>query len=210
VHCPIDPIPELPKDDACTNSLEAGKGKDVNNACTSKMTDEMKKQAQCLADKIQKLALPVPYTEPSATIRTETYQNHLLAVWKKVLEIKDKDLSNTEKKACAATIADANNEMSHHGITSEPSSKGNQAPHVLGRAVDIPEDVVKAMKTKVAMIKAKAMTPFFPFCLPCINNSLFSFDVQDYVNSASVNPPNCNLDWGGQFKRIDEVHFQLP
>ena len=102
-QCPVGPLPDLPTDN-CSKSLEAGGGKDVNNACSSKLLPEMQKQAQCLADKIH--ALGLPYTEPSATVRTEAYQQHLLDVWNKLREIEQTPLSDDEKLACAAVIAD--------------------------------------------------------------------------------------------------------
>ena len=205
VTCPIDPLPGLPKDDLCAQSLEAGRGKDINNACSSKLLPEMQKQAQCLADKIH--ALDQPYTGPSATVRTAAYQQHLLEVWNKVIEIEDKELSDEQELACAAVIADAENEMDWHKIKSDPSNKGDAAPHVRGKAIDIPTDVVDALKARVSNTTFVTFTGCI-FCIPIAITTIG--DVQDYVNSATVNPPACNLKWGGRFKRIDDVHFQLP
>ena len=204
--CPIDPLPDLPTDD-CSKSLEAGRGKDVNNACSSKLLPEMQRQAQCLADKIHALGLSTPYTGPSATVRTAAYQKHLLEVWEKLEEIKKKVRTDEQKQACATVIANANNEMEWHKIKSEPSNKGNEAPHVEGKAIDIPMDVVDALKARVSNTTFVTFTGCI-FCMPIAITTIG--DVQDYVNSAVVNPTACNLKWGGRFKRIDEVHFQLP
>ncbi|MBI3480353.1 MAG: hypothetical protein HY016_08375 [Nitrosomonadales bacterium] len=205
--CPIDPLPSPPPpfDDACSNSLEKGNGVDVDNACPNLLSPEMKAGSVCLANKINKLALPVPYTGSSATVRTAAYQNHLLAVWNKLIEIEDKKLTDTQKLACASVITDVGNEMAWHGLDAPPSKKGNQAPHVLGNALDIPMDVVNAMITKVT-------TPptISKLCLICTPVMLPASDVQDYINSATANPPACNLRWGGRFKHYDPVHFQLP
>lgn len=203
--CPIKPLPELPKDDLCAQSIEAGRGKDVNNACSSKLLPEMQKQAQCLADKIH--ALGQDYSGPSATVRTAAYQKHLLEVWSKLKEIEQTPLSDEVELACAAVIANANNEMDWHKIESDPSSKGNEAPHVLGKAIDIPKGVVDAMTARVSNTTFVTFTGCI-FCIPIAITTIG--DVQDYVNSATVNPPACNLKWGGRFKRIDKVHFQLP
>lgn len=203
--CPVTKLSNPPFSDACSTSLEQGKGKDVNNACSSKLLPEMQKQAQCLADKIH--ALGQPYTGPSATVRTVAYQQHLLDVWNKSIEIENKDLSDEEELACAAIIENVDNEMKRHGIKSDPSNKGNAAPHVLGKAIDIPMDVVDALKARVSNTTFVTFTGCI-FCIPIAITTIG--DVQDYVNSATVNPPACNLKWGGRFKRIDDVHFQLP
>jgi len=202
VVCPIDPLPPLPTDDACAQSLENGAGEDVDKACPE-LTDEMKKQAQCVYDKIWKLSPPISYSKPSATIRNTAYQSHLVDVWNKSIEIENKRLSGAEKLACAAVIA----HVTRHGIDSPPSQSGNQAPHVLGRAIDIPKDTAKALKRQVATFITK---PKPPGCLPCNDVITILGDVQDYVNSATENPPACNLRWGGRFAPVDKVHFQLP
>lgn len=200
--CPVDPLPELPKGDLCAQSLEEGAGEDVNKACPS-LTPEMEKQAQCVYDKIRKLSPPISYPKPSATIRNTAYQNHLVEVWNKSKEIKKKRLSEAEKLACAAVIA----HVARHGIDSPPSQSGNDAPHVQGRAIDIPKDTAKALMRQTATI---ITMPKPPGCLPCIDNVTIISDVQDYVNSATENPPACNLRWGGRFTPVDKVHFQLP
>lgn len=205
--CPVDPLPKPPPPftDACSNSLEKGRGVDIDNACAAGLTPDMKDGAQCVADKIH--ALAIPYTGPSATVRTTAYQNHLLAVWNKSEEIKNKDdWLPGEKQACVAVITDVNNEMGWHGIDSPPSSSEDLAPHVLGRAIDIPRNVAKTLIAQVTN------TTFVANCIVCLPLPVITGDVQDYVNSSRINPPACNLNWGGRFKkpRPDPVHFQLP
>ncbi len=204
--CPVDPLPPLPKDDLCAQSLEAGRGSDINHACPS-LIPEMQKQADCLAAKIRQLALSSPYTGPSATIRNAAYQKHLREVWDKSIEIEEKDMTDEQELACATIIADVDNQKRQHHIKYGPSNKGNEAPHVLGRAIDIPSDVVDALKKRVTN------TTFVTFtnCILCIPIAVTTVnDVQDYINNATVNPPACNLKWGGRFKTADPVHFQLP
>lgn len=212
--CPVDPPPKPPfegdTNPACTASLEKGKGKDVDDACpplnklNEQMTEPNGGQLQCLADKINKLALSPPYTVPSATIRTEAYQEHLLDIWKKWKFI-DK-LTNAEKQVCGAVIDDVANELRDHGLDAPPSKRKSYAPHVQGIALDIPRGVAKAMVAKLTnatVVVPLPLTCALGFCLPM---QVHIRDVQDYVNSPVLNPPACDLLWGGRF---DKVHFQL-
>jgi len=210
VICPIDPLPALPKDDLCTQSLEKGAGKDINNACTLTLDNRWignNGHMKCLADKINKLPLMPHYTEPSATIRTTAYQNHLLNVFNKLEEIKKTQLSDEEKQKCASVIADVNVHKLRHGIVSEPSAADDKAPHVLGKAIDIPEAIANALIAKVTTYNTVTLLPNCSFCIPI---TVIASDVENYVKSASINPPACNVRWGGRFGRVDNVHFQLP
>lgn len=209
--CTVDPLPKPPfpedVDPACTASLERGAGQDVEHVCPSlnpKMTEPNGGQMQCLADKINKLALTPAYTGPSATIRTTAYQKHFVDIWNKSNEIENKDWLLGEEQVCAAVIADVDNEMKRHGIDAPPSKKKSQAPHVLGNALDIPKGVAKAMMAQVNNTTVVIPANCFLFCMPI---PVYIGDVQDYVNSATVNPPACDLLWGGRFD--DKVHFQL-
>ena len=206
-NCPIDPLPELPKGDLCTDSLEQGAGVDVNKACPD-LEPEMEKQAQCLANKISRLGLSVPYTGPGATVRTTAYQQHFVDVWKWKTKI-DKDSptwSDTEKQACAPIVAKVEAEMAKHKIVGKPSNSGDQAPHVQRKAIDIDEAVVDAMDAKVS--ETTFIVPLYClFCPP--GYPVYIGDVQDYVNNALLNPPPCNLRWGGRFRNYDGVHFDI-
>jgi hypothetical protein len=208
VKCPVPEFPELSATDLCTLSLEKGKGKDVDLACGS-LDPEMVNQAQCLADKIHSLA--IPYTEPSATVRTEAYQKHFVDIWKWHKKI-DKDSptwSDAEKQACAPMVAKVAAEMGTHQITGEPSNSGANAPHVLRKAVDIDRAVVDAMNASITNTTfVMPANCFFGFCMPV---PVYIGDVQDYVDSPLINPPPCKLRWGGRFKgkKFDPVHFDL-
>jgi len=79
--CPIDPLPPIPTDDSCAQSLHAGSGVDVRAACPQ-ISDTLKSQLQCFANKIiatNVTAKPsISYSGPTATIRNVNYQTHLL------------------------------------------------------------------------------------------------------------------------------------
>jgi len=102
-------------------------------------------------------------------------------------------------------IADVKAEMKSHGIKAPPSKKKSQAPHVLGNALDIPNGVAEALMANLN--HTTAVIPANCFFGVCMNLPVYIGDVQDYVNSATVNPPACDLLWGGRFN--DKVHFQL-
>ena len=209
--CPIDPLPGLPKDDACAQSLNDGKGVDIRHQCPD-ITDDMKKGVECLAKKIAAFYPPITYSGPSATIRNKAYQKHLSDVYDKSEEIAGTDWTDAEKQACAAVFSDVDKEMKWHKIKAGPSKKGDQAPHVKGEAIDIPEDVSKALIERCTKTSIKALvTTYFPGCIKCQHIPLVTGNVEDYINSAVINPPACNLEWGGLFKNnYDPIHFQLP
>jgi hypothetical protein len=210
--CPIPKLPELLATDLCTLSLEHGAGKDIDNACPA-LDPEMAKQEACLANKINRLG--IAYTEPSATVRTEAYQQHFVDIWKWHTDIvnQQKFWTDAQKQKCAPIKAKVEAEMKTHRIKGTPSNSGANAPHVLRKAVDIDDGVVDAMKIKVN--NSIYITPIPPFCLFCKPVPVYIGDVQDYVNNPLVNPPPCKLRWGGRFidkngnPNPDPVHFDL-
>lgn len=204
--CPVDKLTTPPFDDACSTSLEKGKGVDVNHAC-GELTGDMANAAICVAAKIN--ALNIPYTQPSATIRTSAYQNHLLEIWTKSQQL-DTIMNSVVylpeiKQACAPINADINNEKSAHGITHQPSSSGDAAPHVEHRAIDVPEAVAKALMDQVTTYT----TTYTIVNGQSIPTQEVASDVEDYMHSAP-NACDANLSWGGRFDSYDYVHFQLP
>jgi hypothetical protein len=217
--CPVAPLTQPPFSDACSTSLEAGKGADINNKCGTLRKPDMVDAAACIATKINKLSSPPvnpKYTSPSATIRTTEYQNHLLEIWDKsaTLNCLMNSLAYTPeylaamKVACAQRKAEIDAEKQSHGIKHQPSSSGDAAPHVEHRAIDVPGAVVESLIKQVTL---------YTTTYPIINGKktpvrTITSDVEDYIHSATVNPPACDsrISWGGRFKNYDPVHFQLP
>lgn len=194
-RCPVEPLTPLP-DDACTQSLEAGRGQDINGACPA-LTDEMQRQERCLADKIT--ALNIPYNGPTAGVRTAAYQAHLLQIWNNLIKI-DR-LPPAQQQLCTARYAELNQEKSAHGLTYKP---GADSEHVEGRAIDISKDTVNQA------LHAVITNPNF-IDLPA-NTDVWGFT--DYLYSSTWNPSlssggGCSLYWAGRFKKPDIVHFEV-
>jgi hypothetical protein len=184
--CPVPPLKPLPPDDYCAQSLEAGKGKDVYGACSIALTPATQQQAQCLANKIG--ALNIPYDGPESTVRSPAYQAHFKEIWENSawLDAIEEQGDPAVIQACAARRAEVASHMGYHGIVGEPAKSDSN--HLSGQAIDVASSVVQQMMAAVGTEWS---------------------DVQDYVRSNQVNPPACNLTWGGRFRRYDPVHFQL-
>ncbi len=130
MECPVAPLSEDYKQDACAASLEEGLGKDVRRACPD-LSPKMQQEVQCLASKIQ--FLNISYAGSSSAYRTLGYQAHLREVWSKFLELEEvKDPA--VKQACAAVFAQVKVEMDKHGLDYEPAEDG---AHSSGEAIDI-------------------------------------------------------------------------
>jgi hypothetical protein len=211
--CPVTPLNNPPFSDACSTSLEKGKGVDVDNKCRTLREPDMVAAAKCIADKINALSTPkINYSGPSATIRTAEYQNHLREIWEKSSQLNT--IMNSvvfpaeTKPACMQRRAEVDGEKQQHKIKYQPSSAEEAAPHVERRAIDVPEAVAKSLINQVTV---------YSTIISRVNGKLktkrvVTSNVEDYMHSATVNPPACdsNIRWGGLFNRYDPVHFQLP
>jgi hypothetical protein len=183
---------------------------DVNNKCGTLREPDMVKAASCIADKINALSTPrVNYSRPSATIRTEAYQNHLLEIWTKY-QLLDTIMNGRvytpeAMQACEATYVAVLDEKQSHGIVAQPSSSGDEAPHVERRAIDVSRRIANALMKQVT-IKTTTVDS------AGVKTTTITSNVEDYIHSATVNPPACDskIKWGGLFKHYDPVHFQLP
>jgi hypothetical protein len=138
--CPVAPLsPFPPAGDPCAASLEAGLGKDVNNACpeSSVMTDP--KGEPCLAKKLGSLG--IPYAGPTATIRTPAYQAHLKEVYDKFWQHQWLITDPVRYQACTARRTVVENEQSKHGIDYPPVGTS----HNDGKAFDISRGTVNTL-----------------------------------------------------------------
>lgn len=137
-QCPIAPLQPLPND-PCTQSLEAGRGKDKNGACAVGLTPEMQQEAQCLANKITSLG--ISYPGPTATLRTPAYQAHLREIWEKWEALKEE-----RNPVCASRKAEIENHKLSHGLTNEPAESSH---HETGEAVDVSNEVIRELINRV-------------------------------------------------------------
>jgi hypothetical protein len=126
----------------------------------------------------------VAYPGTTATLRTDIYNQHLLAVWK--LDEQHTRLLITDPDqyyACAIKRAAVDAEMAHHKIRYKPANKSN---HVGGRAFDNDETFISKLE----------VAGHYP---------------TDMLNTATIDSPACTLFWGGEWKGAasDPIHFQL-
>jgi hypothetical protein len=148
--CPVTPLTDFPPaGDLCSASLEAGRGKDVNNACPASSVMSDPKGEPCLAQKLG--VLGIPYAGPTSTIRTAAYQTHLKEVWDKYWEHQWLITDPVRYQACTArrTIVEA--EMSKHGIDYEPAAT---TEHTSGNAFDISLTTVNRIGNIPTLLRA--------------------------------------------------------
>ena len=212
--CPVDSLPKPPPpfDDACSQALEDH----VRNirdpaVCPDFNVAYNDKLASCVAGKIKDaLGNSYSYNGPTATYRTDAYQQHLYDIWARAVQLDlIKMFASPEiAQACVDSQVnkDVQEEIRHHGNLIKPTKTAGS--HGDSRAIDIPNRVVDAMKEKVTtynvtatIIKGK----------PHIARTVI-YDIQNYMNTPTLNPlsPCFNLpdiQWGGRFG--DPVHFQF-
>ncbi len=207
--CLVSELKELPANDLCAQSLDAGLGKDVNGKCP-KLDDRLPGQMQCFADKIaatNATATPsIPYAGPTATIRNTAYQGHLQDVWDKMIELnKDVNRNNeacrpqrdkviAEKGCDSSGNCDASQCTSgSHCLAYQPATYSN---HSTGTAFDVPKSTINGLLRELTQI------PLAP-----------TLQAQRiWIADWLAKPAACNLYWGGNFTDPgpDYVHFQLP
>lgn len=214
VACPVTALTQPPFSNACSTSLEAGKGVGVTGACQKagiELTQPMQDAEKCIAKKIKALTSPpVNYAGPSATIRTTEYQNHLLEIWDKsaTLICLMNSLAYTPeyltamRQACAQRKAEIDAEKKAHSLDYAPSASQGSADHVKLQAIDVSKGVVNKLIDRVTT---------YTTTYTMVNGirkkkQVVASDVEDYLHSA---PDACgsNVHWGGP--KPDNVHFYL-
>lgn len=181
VQCPVPDLKDKPTD-ACSVALEAGRGLPIPaTACPtpSVMTDP--KGEACLRDKLA--VLGIPYSGPTATIRTAAYQAHLRDVWDRNEDHKN-ITDPAERQACAAKRAIVENERNTiHGLVYRPA---DESEHLTGKSFDISKTTADTLKATMQQA----------------GRSVFGL---------LRSPPPCTLTWGGDYliSTPDPVHFEL-
>lgn len=216
--CPISAPPQtpFPASDTCSTSLDQGNGVDITGACKAAkidLTPAMKAAAACIAKKIGALTKPpISYSGPSATIRTQEYQDHLLDVWTKwdqLHMIMNSAVYTPQiRQACASNYSSALAEKNLHGLKYAPAASKSSAAHVLDNAIDVPMRVIDDMTDQVTT----EVTTIIKVNGKNVPVTTITSDIEDYMNSKTVNPSQeCNsspyIYWGGRFNSPDWVHF---
>jgi hypothetical protein len=213
--CLVEPLKDLPANDLCAQSLDAGLGKDVNGKCP-KLDDRLPAQIQCFADKItatNATASPsIPYSGPTATIRNPAYQAHLQDVWDTMIKLNQSDNINNEAcrplrdKVIAEKGCDSNDKCltgtprcmaGSHCIDYRPPDYSN---HSAGTAFDVPNDTINGLYHELTPLPPAPMTPL---------QKLQAHRI--WIANWLATPTACNLYWGGNFTNPgpDFIHFQL-
>jgi hypothetical protein len=188
-ECPVAPLSDFPPaGDLCSASLEAGSGKDVNNACPP-LDPRMQEAKACLDTKIHHALGSNADTVPGATIRTQVYQEHLAEIYRKWKRLQK--LTPEEEVACATVKSRVDAEKQRHGIAYEPASYSPSDSHVNGLAVDMAESTIYAM--------ASTMAPM---------DGAGGMSLTDYLRNPVGTTQGCKLCWGGTFQKFDPVHIQ--
>jgi hypothetical protein len=220
--CSVSELKELPADDACAQSLDAGLGVDINGKCP-KLDDRLtgeNGQMQCFADKIaatNATASPqIPYAGPTATIRNAAYQAHLQDVWDTMKELNKSENINNEacrplrEKVVAEKGCDSSGKCpvvtpgtprcmaGSHCIDYRPPDYSN---HIAGTAFDVSNDTINGLLNELTPLPPAPMTPLQKLQAQRV-----------WVADWLAKPTACNLYWGGNFTDPgpDYIHFQLP
>lgn len=125
-------------------------------------------------------ALPLPYNGPTSTIRNIQYQAHLFDLWNKIAQ-HNAVTDPTVIAACAEKKRIANQHNNDlHGLGYKPVG----GSHNDGLAFDVSGELIDHL-----------------------GQTLFMAGLS--VESFLLQPPTCNLKWGGKWDVPDKFHFQL-
>lgn len=141
VSCTVPDMPGLPTADTCTNSLEANNGlPGSTSGCPAVPVMTRASGEPCFSGKLNTIG--VAYNGPTSTIRTTTYNQHLLTVW--TYHLKHRFISDpAEWQACATKRAIVETEMRKHGLIQEPAPNSR---HLAGRAFDTSRTVIAGIQ----------------------------------------------------------------
>lgn len=196
---------------ALTSSLENG------SSAKSLLGDGMKKAEACMAAKFAALGIPYKIT---ATVRTKAYQEHFKELWNKREALLPAITNNFENQircadlkgaldgefgfdirqdtatACAAPQSYNRNHCIRYGPAQLRSN------HQSGNAIDIDSKTVARLRNKL-----KIGIPNMNIPPSTSVNEFLNQLLDDQFVACSGDIPL--LQWGGNFTRPDDVHFQL-
>jgi len=214
--CPVDSLPKPPPpfDDACSQALEDHGGKLPDpSVCQNFDQAYNDKLASCVAGKVKDaLGNNYSYNGPTATYRTDAYQQHLYDIWARAVQLDLIKMFASPEIAQACVDSQVNKDVQeairHHGVLIYPIKTAGS--HGESRAIDISRKDVEALEKKVTIYKDTVIT--YKGVQRTVKTVVF--DIQDYMNALSLwtlspcfNVPA--IEWGGKFRHVDRVHFQF-
>jgi len=142
VACLLDDMPAISATDTCTTSLEDNNGlPGSTSGCPDAPVMTRPLGEPCFREKVSTIG--VTYNGPTSTIRTTTYNQHLINVWDYYWKHQWLITDPVQYEACTAKRTAVTAEMTKHGIDYRPALKSR---HLTGRAFDASKTVINGMK----------------------------------------------------------------
>lgn len=213
VVCPVSPLPSLPANDVCAQTLENSASTEAQKeAACGTLTPAMQTAVNCFAGKLAQTndltGRPIPLVRTSNR-RNAAYQTHFNEIWEKMFEFEEINDPATQTACAALRAAVAGEKGCNHVNGCTPSECAQQAAlgnrahclvnlpplpgpngdsHTNGTAIDT--DRRQTVDPLVAALAARRPPQ----------------TIQPFLDA----PPACGLRWLGPPPNNDPPHFQVP